>query len=395
MLTFLKSFIGIILSGDGSRKFFFFVTFGMAFSQTVILSTIGLMDGFESALKNSLRSSQGEIVMTQSEGAFLLSSKWIDQLQQKFSVLTSGVYQAQALALKNNQSHAVIIQGITPKSFNELTKQKIKVRGQQLAVGKELALSLGIKTGDDLTLALMTDLSKALTGGAELMKYRVAQIVEHGIYEKDLRYVYLSRKHLLEVMGLKKNLYNALYIGRVGPKKTSLTKLKESLIDENPEYFFEYYWEEFSSLIKAVEVEKFSIGFILQVIVVVSIFNLVAFIIYIMERKAQDFFLLRALGVQLNQIRVAFLSLNLMAWFISLFLAIIMVFCLNLLLIYSPFLQLPGDVYVLGKMQILLSFNDYLIVFSLALAWVVLVSGILLWRFSKKSLITGLRQEFS
>jgi hypothetical protein len=46
------------------------------------------------------------------------------------------------------------------------------------------------------------------------------------------------------------------------------------------------FWSEYSYFIEAVKIEKLSITLILQLIVVVAVFNIIAFVIYIMEKKS-------------------------------------------------------------------------------------------------------------
>ncbi len=84
----------------------------------------------------------------------------------------------------------------------------------------------------------------------------------------------------------------------------------------------EPYWAEYRTLIKAVEVEKTSISLVLQVIVIVAIFNVIAFIIFISEKKAQEFFLLRAFGLSLKQIGIFWRKLLVSMWFFSSILAV-------------------------------------------------------------------------
>jgi hypothetical protein len=60
----------------------------------------------------------------------------------------------------------------------------------------------------------------------------------------------------------------------------------------------------------------------------------------------------------------------------------------------ASWLQVPGDVYVLTKLQVLLQFSDYLFVFGCALLWMVILGGFAINKMQRTSLLSGLRQEF-
>ena len=61
MLIKKPLFLEILGLSQGPSKFFIAATIGLGFSLAVILSTIGLMDGFEKGLKISLREHRGDI----------------------------------------------------------------------------------------------------------------------------------------------------------------------------------------------------------------------------------------------------------------------------------------------------------------------------------------------
>ena len=112
-----------------------------------------------------------------------------------------------------------------------------------------------------------------------------------------MRFIYLDGNYLRKILDLKKDTVNLVYFKDFYAQDDKSLEKKAALLEsEFPGFEINLYWEEYQTLLKAVEVEKFSIGIILQVIVVVALFNLVAFIIFISERKSQELFLLRALG---------------------------------------------------------------------------------------------------
>jgi len=144
-----------------------------------------------------------------------------------------------------------------------------------------------------------------------------------------------------------------------------------------------------------VKVEKFSISLILQLIVVVAVFNIIAFVIYIMEKKAQDFFFLRAVGLSLKSLNQFWLISVLIIWSLSCVGAHLLSLFFNWCLQHLPFLQIPGEIYVLSSLNIKLDSMAYVTVYGLALLWILLAGFIGYLRLKKRPIMQGLRQEFS
>ena len=65
------------------------------------------------------------------------------------------------------------------------------------------------------------------------------------------------------------------------------------------------------------------------------------------------------------------------------------------MLLHLTFFKLPAEVYHMPRIDIFLSLFDYLMVFALALVWMLLITYYLLRKLRNKSLLEGLRQEFA
>ncbi|MBC76231.1 MAG: hypothetical protein CME64_09465 [Halobacteriovoraceae bacterium] len=381
------SIFKIISEGRAATRFLVAALLSFSFSISVILSTIGLMDGFEISLRNSLKGSSGDFQVTSTKGYFLLEN--LENSLKDYE--WSPVMQVEAFAVANEVNKGVLVKGVEPSSFNKVTGLDLDLN-KGIAIGHVLAEELNLNIGDSIRLTFASDKMRD-QAGAILKNYAVDSIVTHGIYEKDLRFVYISRNELLETFKYKQGAVNKLLVaGNDGENfETSLSRLEQTLTTP---YKVEPYWAEYKTLLKAVEVEKTSISLILQIIVVVAIFNVVAFIIYIMEKKSQEFFLLRAFGASISTISRFWKVLLFFIWFVSSLVAVVMTWVFNLVIGKLPVFELPGDIYVLSKLEIILGLEDYLLVFSLAFFWIFLIGTVTMWRMKKRTVLSGLRQEF-
>ena len=167
-----------------------------------------------------------------------------------------------------------------------------------LNLQQELLHQFNIKIGEWVVLAL--DSGKGFTELPLLRRFKVAAAVEHGIYKKDLRFVYVTTSDLQKILNLNDKVnfvtFNAPPAITQVPLSSPLyiEKLSEfaSLIQENVgmQYVVKPFWLEFSAVLEAVKIEKFSIGLILQLIVVIAIFNILSFLLFQFSPEYYCFF---------------------------------------------------------------------------------------------------------
>jgi ABC-type lipoprotein release transport system permease subunit len=372
--------------------------FSFTFSIAVILCTFGLMDGFDHLLKTGLRQSTGDVILTNKKG-FFRTAEVASAVDSTKPLTAAAVIQTEAFALANGASQGVLVKGVDSESFEKASGLSIKAGESQIVIGEELSKALNVKNGDNLALALGKGNE---SGGAlpSIRVFQVADIIKHGIYQKDLRFVYLNRPELADLIGVgdKINMMILTYypvnqaITDLDPISAKALDLRLGLIGD---YRVRPFWDEYAFLIEAVKVEKFSISLILQLIVVVAVFNIIAFVIFVMEKKAQDFFFLRAVGMSLKNIMHFWLKSILILWFFSCVGAWLLSHVFNWALQTLPIFQIPGQIYVLSRISIKLDILDYVTVAAISLCWVLIAAAIGYFRLRKRPIIEGLRQEFS
>jgi ABC-type lipoprotein release transport system permease subunit len=390
------SLLKIIMEGKSSIRFLLGAIGSFAFSIAVILCTVGLMDGFESTLVRSLQNSSGDLILTSRDGFFHSNEKFYELQKNKHIKHITPITQVEAFFIFKGNSKGVLVKGVEEKSFKQITNLDMSLKEGELVIGKALLESLGLKIGDEIVLTFASN-SKSSQGSPILRSFVISAFVEHGVYEKDMRYVYLDRSKLLSTLNYTQDTANMALLKVNGPAKMDNLKsiafdLQNKLTEK---YKIQTFWDEFKTLLDAVEVEKFSITIVLQMIVVVAIFNVIAFIIFISEKKSQELFLLRALGLNLKNLIHFWYRLLIAVWAISSVLSIGLTYLFNYLLMNLPIFQLPGDIYVLSRLSIDLTAVDFVTVFGLALVWVLIIGFVSLIRLKNKTLLHGLRQEFS
>lgn len=370
-----------------------FTVFGFAFSLSVILSTIGLMDGFEQTLKTGLRHSSGDAILTSRQGFFHLDPAISDALNYEGVNATTLILQTEAFALFNGASRGVMVRGIETETFGAVTSLKIQPGFGEAVIGQGLARDWNIKTGDTLSIVF------AATREGEQPLFREVQVsgeASHGIYEKDARLIYVRKDFLEESLGASGKGNIALMSFGSSASVAQVEQAVQNLrMNVGPQWTVRAAWQEFAGILEAVAVEKASITVILQLIVIVAVFNIAAFLVTLRTRKAQEYFLLCAVGLPRKRFFSFGKTILLVVWILSCVCAWLLVQFFNLLLAHASWLQVPGDVYLLTKLQVILTPMDYVVVFIPAMGWISLVGWLSARKLQKQSLLTGLRQEFS
>ncbi|MDO9183071.1 MAG: hypothetical protein Q7U04_11715 [Bacteriovorax sp.] len=394
-----KLFLTLFLDNSTTIKFAVGVLVGMAFSIAVILSTIGIMDGFQRALKIGLKKSVGEVIMNAEGGTFFKANSAIFL---KFKSLNidhfSALVQTESFLIYDEDSRGVLVRGIDD-SYSEVVKLPLILKDNEVAIGSEIAKLYKINVGDEIVLAFAKG-NAGLKSMPALERFKVSRIINHGIYQKDSRLVYIKLETLQRILELG-HFINMISLNfpQDFKYKDDIQKIEKGIVslkkNFGSEFYFKPYWREFAPLLEAVKVEKVMIGLILQMVVVISIFNILAFIIFINEKKSKELFLFKALGLSKKAMSDLWMELVLLIWFLSCVLSLLFVQIFNFALMHLSLFELPSEIYYMPRIELYLSWTDYLFVFSLALVWIMIITFYLLRRLKQKSLLAGLRQEFA
>ena len=398
--TRFRLFLSLFLDNPTTIKFAIGVLAGMAFSIAVILSTMGIMDGFEHALKMGLKKSVGDVSMHSRNGFFIIDEKLKNKFSKQLIQNYSGLVQTESFLIFNEESHGVLVKGIDDH-YAEVVSLPLKLQSGEAAIGSEIAKINQIKVSDEIVLAFGRGNAEVKSMPA-LLRFKVSSIINHGIYQKDSRMVYIRLDEIQKILELKNKVNMISFNVPINPKSAQGEEIKmiESSLPLFRRYFgedfyFKPYWREFSSLIDAVKIEKVMISLILQMVVVISIFNILAFIIFINEKKSKELFLFKALGMSKKAMSDLWIQLVFLIWFLSCLLSLVFVQIFKFALLKLSLFELPSEIYTMPRIELYLTAKDYLFVFALALLWILIITYYLLRKIKQKSLLEGLRQEFA
>ena len=309
----------------------------------------------------------------------------------RHNLIYSPLIQSEVFLLKGEKSMGAIVSGVEAQSFAKVAKLSLDLKPGQVVIGKELASRFSFQKGDSLSLAFSRG-NQTLSDLPLFKSYVIGNIVSHGIYEKDLRMIYLQQEELQSILSHQHKVNLLLYRFRdplnIEEKTQSLSMDLSAQMEVTP------YWKPFEGLLEAVQAEKISITIILQLIVVVAIFNMAAFMIYLSEKKAQDFFMLQAFGLSLQSLLKIWLAVMTISWLSACLLAKLFTQVFAYLLTSGGIVKIPSDIYVLNQLELILGKEDYLVVYGLSFIWIICLMAYGALKMRRESLLKAMRMEF-
>lgn len=396
MKNFL-SYFKLFFSDRSSILFLTAVILGLAFSVSVIVSTFSLMEGFELSLENGLQQNQGDISVSGRRHFFTIES--VEETFKRLDIRTySPVITSESFLVTERESHGALVKGIISKTFQKVTGKSIYLKEKQVAIGEELAKRFGLVVGDDIQLLFAAG-SKSFSNTPISYSFKVASIIKSRLYQESLRVVYMDQAELQKILALGDKV-NEVVLKMPGkylyPSRSDIQGFANVLQDElGYEFVSRTFWEKYAGLLQAVKIEKFYIVAILQVIVVVSIFNIMALLVFISEKKAAQIFLLQVLGMTKSRFTFFWYCTVFCFWLLGCLLSLGFTLMFSQMLEKWEIFKVPGSVYHLSKLELSMNPYEVIIVFAVVLLWMFAVTWWSLRRWKQGPLIQRMRKEYN
>lgn len=385
-----------ILLEKGTYKYAIGVICGVAFSMAIILCTIGIMDGFEQTFKKNLKRGMGDFYLYSRDGFFYLNDHLKKTINSASLGKVTGIVQTEGFVFDEIRSTGVLVQGVDQKEFLDISGLNVPLEEKSVAIGVSLAKKLDLSVGDEVDIAFASG-NKNLDGMPSVETFKISGIIDHGIYQKNLRIIYIQLKEVQKILGV--DLKVNMSLGSIGEVTRGSFRSEKILdvIDGIPldyEYIIRPYWQEYKTLFEAVKAQKTMISLSLQIIIVVSIFNVMAFLVFVNDKKSKEIFLYKALGMNQGDISKVMYGIVFIIWALSTGVSIIFLKGMAYAIENFAMFKLPGEIYDLSSLKIILTSNDYFLVFTLALVWIFSICWFGVRRIKRKPILFGLRREF-
>ena len=399
---FIKKFIKHYLKYDRDNPFIFIsamlALIGIAMGVMVLMIGIGVTNGTHDEFKKRLfvMNYPLTVVSYDTNG---VNQELLDRIKTKFPSLKISPYYTTQIISKNADSvQGAILYGVDfakeaeinsifAKAYKDINSTNISKFST--IIGKDLALTLGLKVGEKITLFF----SKQQAAGFGTMplqkRFKVVSTFSSGLSAYDKGIIYTTHKAFEKILKKKPLVYDGAHIYSKEPMKI-IDKIKP-LLPQN--VGIEGWWEQNGGFFEAMQMEKKALFLVLLLIILVASLNIISSLLMTVMSRRSEIALMRTLGATTKEVKSIFFYLGLIIGFLGMLLGTLLgLFGIWLLTTYN-IISLPADVYATSKLPIDLPLSDFATII-IGTSIIVIISSIYpAVRASKTNALTVLRNE--
>ena len=220
-----------------------------------------------------------------------------------------------------------------------------------IVLGAGLAERLGLFPGEPVTVVAFQGAELTPTGiQPQMRSFEVTGIFETGLWQYDTKFSYADLDVAAELLRME-GFVTGIEFNVVDPWRSGevAARLSETL---GFNYRIEDWQRQNASLFSALKLEKYAMGIILLLIVLVASFNIVSTLIMVVRDKVREIGILRTMGLRANDITAIFVMQGVAIGLIGTVLGLVAGLGLAWLLDTYEFITLPGDVYFIDRLPV-------------------------------------------
>jgi len=368
----------------GSRKNIFtsITTFiaiiGITLSVCAIFITLSIINGFQSDIRQKIFDSQPNIIIY---GDFFKKDfEHIKEILLKNHMIKeiSPFIISQAILLTPSRNTGAVIKGIEENEFKitnilkSLKYGSFDIGSSKIVLGEELAKNLSVFIGDEVVL--VSPKFDLIASGIlpKMKKFKVSGIINTGYYEYD------SSLAFIDINDARTFFNKDLVANGISVKLKDVEKIKEAYTEIRKEIPFYYsiktYYDINKNLFAALKLEKFIMGLILSLIILVSSFSIASNLFMITSQKLREIGILLALGVSKKSIKKIFILCGVYMSVCGIILGFIGGSISLYLIKKYQIIELPKDIYYITNVPVRVYVSDIFLIVLIAITLSILSS---------------------
>lgn len=383
---------------------------GIALGVAALIIVLSVMNGFQKEVRDRMLSVVAHIEIFTPQGDALPDpSRTLQEARRHPEVLGAAPFIAvQALLARGETMKGAIVRGIDPQREPEVAdldsalKQEVLRRlvpGQfGIVLGADLARSLGVRTGDPVTLIAPSGQVTPAGVVPRLKQMTVVGTFDSGHYEYDSTLAMLHMEDAQRIFRLEGPTGIRLRIRDLHQAREVAQQLAGSL---SGDLLISDWTRQNKSWFAAVQLEKRMMFIILTLIVAVAAFNLVSTLVMTVTDKRADIAILRTLGASPASIMGIFVVQGAMVGVIGTLAGLVLGLAIacNIDVIVPAIEQafhasfLPKDIYLISRMPSDPQQGDILPITLISLLLAFVATLYPSWRASRVNPAEALRYE--
>ncbi len=254
------------------------------------------------------------------------------------------------------ETGAALIKGFTPEQLNKaLAVNTGKGSLPGIILGKELANSVGVITGDKIILMSSKSIISPVGQIPSMRRFVVRGTFKSGMSEYDSMLAYVRLDQAQSLVSAKGKI-SAIGIWTDAVFKVKGLREKHFGFIEYPFYIRD--WMDINhSLFSALKLEKTAMFFILTLIILVAAFNIASALIMMVMEKTKDIAVLKAMGAPNTMIRRIFMIKGMIIGILGTFIGTMSGVTVCYFLKKYEFIKLP-EAYPFTTLPVQLEYGD-------------------------------------
>jgi len=275
---------------------------GIALGVAILIIVMSVMNGFRTELINKILGFNPHIIVKPYENK--INKENLNKLSElKNNILkTAFTFSGQGIILNKENTVGILVRSYLKNDIHkiELIKKGIidgsleLFNKNTLSIGKELAISLNLVVGDQITLMSTSNLQTPFGNLPLQEKFTISSVFSSGLAEFDQNVVFMPFENANSLFELSDTDID-LEIFLKNPDKVQLVKEKvQGIFSEH----YVYSWADLNkSFFGALKVERNVMFIILTLIIIVAAFNIISGLTILVKNKTKEIAILRTLGI--------------------------------------------------------------------------------------------------
>jgi len=389
-----------------------FSLIGISLGVATLIIVMSVMNGFREELLSRIIGLNGHATFYVNNNSESVNADNIEKILLGFDEVFDVVSLVESTVMISNkkQSRGVVVRGLSINDLKEnaLLEKSISVKvltnfndENTIILGKRLATSLQLKSGDNVTIISSSGLSTPFGDAPMAKNFIVAGTFDLGMYEYDSSVIFMKINNLRDFLGYNNNYIDNIELFYKSPENSDLItyNIKDTLNSIETGNVIIPWTQRHAQLFSALEVERNVMFIILTLIILVAAFNIISSMIMLVKDKESSISILRTMGISENSILKIFIivgaSIGIIGTVIGFTIGLL--FSLNIQKIQKLLEGITGtnlfaaEIYFLSKLPAKIDFTEVGLVVLFALILSLLATLYPAWRASRIDPIKVLR----
>jgi len=285
---------------------------GIALGVAILIIVMSVMNGFRTELIDKILGFNPHIIIKPYDKKINIEDAnfFKESFKEKIS-RTAFTFSGQGILINKSNTTGILVRSYIKSDINKIILLENGIidgtledfNKDTISIGKELAISLNLIVGDEITLMSTANLQTPFGNLPLQEKFKISSIFNTGLAEFDQNVIFMPIENASSLFELEDSDIN-LEIFLHNPDNVQLIKKDiQQIFNEH----YVYTWADLNkSFFGALKVERNVMFIILTLIVIVAAFNIISGLTILVKNKTKEIAILRTLGVSKNSIGKVF-----------------------------------------------------------------------------------------